>query len=238
MSSRAKRVVQPTEPYAWDVPPRDWDVPARALAVSPSPRASADSTEPAAPDDQHMPHLAALERDAFGKGYAQGERAGGEAAGARADAMVRRLAQTVEELASLRNDVLRRTERQVVQLALAIASRILERELSVDRGLLLAMARVALDRLGEHAAATIRLHPDDFAVVMAARGAEPLSEQVQVVADPVVGRGGCLVQSDFGLMDVGIESQFRELARMLLDGHDGETMSDPVHALHAVAVRA
>jgi len=220
--SRAKRVDDQARPYDW---PGRQPVPL-------SPQAAPSSAPPAetyeTPEESpavtgellsHQERLAELERDAFAKGYAQGERAGLEAAGTRANAMLRRLAQTIEELASTRDDLIRRTEHQVVQFALAVARQILDRELHVDRDLLLAMARVALDRLGEQAAATVRLHPDDHAIVMASPAREWTSDQVQVVADPAVGRGGCLVQSDFGVMDVGLDGQFGELARALLGEH-------------------
>jgi flagellar assembly protein FliH len=189
---------------------------------------------PEVSDESHRQRLSAIERDAFAKGYAQGERAGTEAGGTRADAMLRRLTATLEELATLRADVLQRAERQVVQLALALAHRVLEREIDGDRGLLLAMARVALDRMGEAARATIRLHPDDYAIVMTAREQSRETDQLQVVADTTVGRGGCLVESDFGLMDAGIDSQIREMARTLLDQTSGEADAAPVPA-HAPA---
>jgi flagellar assembly protein FliH len=235
MSSRARRVIQAVERYDWDAPA----LPMAVLSVA-APEGPVGLGGPEGHDEnQNQQRLAELERDAFIKGYAQGERAGGEAAGTRADAMLRRLAQTVEELGSLRNEIMQRTERHVVQLSLAIAHRMLQRELNADRGMLLAMARVALDRLGEHTAATIRLHPDDFAIVMSAHEGARASDHVQVVADPVVGRGGCLVQADFGLMDVGLEAQFSEMAHALLDG-DAERIAEhaPVRALHTVAVHA
>ncbi|MEQ1871397.1 MAG: FliH/SctL family protein [Vicinamibacterales bacterium] len=166
-----------------------------------------------AQDPKFQARAAAIERDGFAKGYAQGERAGLEAAATRADGMLRRLGQTMEELAALRGEIIHRTERQMVQLVLAIAERLVHRELTVDRGLLVGMARAALDRLGEHGSATIRLHPDDFAAIGAAALAQ--DGPVCVVSDSVVTRGGCLVQSDFGFMDVSPESQFRELARTL-----------------------
>src|SRR5262245_40363068 len=46
--------------------------------------------------------LADLEREAFARGHEQGERAGFEAGAQRADAMLRRLAGTIEELGTLR----------------------------------------------------------------------------------------------------------------------------------------
>lgn len=180
-------------------------------------------------DAEHQARIAALEREAFAKGYAQGERAGAEAAGTRAEGMLRRLGQTVEELAAVRNEIIHRTERQTVQLVLAIAERIVQRELTIDRGLLVGMARAALDRLGEHGSATIRLHPDDFKAIGGAGSAE--NSPVRVTADAIVARGGCLVQSDFGFMDASPEAQFRELARTLLPEADAPAEVDPTHGI-------
>ena len=165
-------------------------------------------------DPEPRPSFAELEREAFTKGYAQGERAGAEASARRGEATLRRLAQTIEELAGLRAELLQKTERQVVELALAIAGRVLRRELSVDRELLIAMARVALERLGENTSATIRLNPDDYASI-GARAHLGTHDVVQVVADPLVSPGGCLVQSDFGLIDAGIDAQLGEMAAAL-----------------------
>jgi flagellar assembly protein FliH len=86
------------------------------------------------------------------------------------------------------------------------------------------MARAALDRLGEHGSATIRLNPADLAAIGDA--VDLAGTGVRVVADAVVSRGGCLVQSDFGFMDVSPDAQFRELARLLLadvDASPGDT---------------
>jgi flagellar assembly protein FliH len=169
---------------------------------------------PEAPVEEPRPSFAELEREAFTKGYAQGERAGAEAAERRGEATLRRLAQTIEELGNLRAELLQKTERQVVELSLAIAARVLRREVTIDRELLIAMARVALDRLGENTSATIRLNPEDYAVI----GAQAhLGEHdvFRVVADPLVSSGGCLVQSDFGLIDAGIDAQLGEVAAAL-----------------------
>jgi flagellar assembly protein FliH len=168
--------------------------------------------------------LAALEREVFTKGYAQGERAGAEAAAARGDAMVRRLAQTLEELGTLRAGLMHKSERELVRLAVAIATRVIHREISLDRELLLAMARVAVDRLGDVTSATIYLHPEDFAATASARGGAFSTGMVRVMADPAVHRGGCLVESNFGQIDLGIGAQVDEIANALL-GDDDDMMA-------------
>jgi flagellar assembly protein FliH len=184
-----------------------------------------------APFDHHAheAHLAALEREAFGKGFAQGERAGAENAGQRGEAMLHRLTQTLDELTSVRAEMIRQTERQMVQLALGIARRIVQREISLDPDLLLAMARVALERLGDTARVTVRLHPEDYAAAGAARVAEMTSSNVTIVADTRLSRGACRVESDMGLLDIGIDAQLQEVGRALLGAE--ETHAAPAMAM-------
>jgi flagellar assembly protein FliH len=226
MSFKARRVDETTttvQPFSWESTALG---PVQAPLSSVTPVRAATSVTSGDPID-----TSSIERDAFTKGYAQGERAGLEAAATRADAMLRRLGQTIEELGELRNEMIHRTERQAVQLVLAIAERIVQREITLDRTLLLGMARVALDRLGEYGSATIRLNPEDYQAV----GAKPSIDgaAVEVLADAAVPRGGCHVQSDFGFMDVSPESQFRELARALLSDEATATdhASDSPHAI-------
>lgn len=245
MSSRARRLTAPplVQPFDWldNASPPDPDLWCDLGTIAaPRQRRPGGAASLAVAGDQTGPdregraaldaqaHLAALEREAFTKGYAQGERAGVEAGAKRAEGMLRRLAETLDDLSRLRTTMIRDTERQMVQLALAIARRLVQREISLDSEIVAAMAHVALDRLGDSAPATIRLHPDDYATVMAARGAEWAGTQVTVVPDAAVARGGCVVESAFGLIDASVGAQFAEIERALLgeDAGDVEVGSD------------
>jgi flagellar assembly protein FliH len=229
MSYKARRV---SDASAAAIQPFSWE-PTTALPVQAQMPAGAAARQSGSAPEQV--DTAGIEREAFAKGYAQGERAGMDAAATRADAMLRRLAETIEELGALRNEMIHRTERQAVQLVLAIAERIIQREISLDRTLLLGMARVALDRLGEYGSATIRLNPDDYQAI----GAKPSIDgaAVEVLADSSVPRGGCHVQSDFGFMDASPESQFRELARALLSDDDGSQNDHTSDSSHAIVLK-
>jgi flagellar assembly protein FliH len=213
MSSRARRVSQHANviafPWLHTVEEQQAHVPLNAPVEPELPLPVFDRDE----------HLAALEREAFVKGYEQGERAGDAVAGQRGEAMLQRLTQTIEELTTLRAEMIRATERQMVELALAVARRIVHREVSIDADLLIAMARVALDRLGDSANVTVRLHPEEYEATGAGR-TDALGNNVRVVADASVGRGGCRVDSDFGTLDAGIDAQMQELARALLGEAD------------------
>lgn len=233
MSSKARRIsgVEDVERFPWQV--------TEPVAPAIRARVAADRSAPATPNEPQVEpqRIAAIEQEAFVKGYAQGERAGLDAATTRGQAMLRRLGETLQELTSLRAEMIQRTERQVVQLSMAIAERVIHREISLDRGLLCAMARVALERLGQHASATIRLHPDDFAAVAAASAADWTNEHITVIPDPMVNRGGCLVQSDFGFMDVDVAAQFRELSRTLFEEDTPAGADATGAAVNAVTLR-
>ncbi len=226
MSSSARRLTgSPVEVFDWltDGTPPPAARPSRAAAPAPVPAPTLDDVRAA-----HQAQLAALEREAFANGYAAGERAGVEAGNKRAEAMLRRLAQTLDELRALRETMIRQTEQQLVSLSLAIARRILRREVAVDHDLLVAMARVALERVGESGTATIRLNPEDYGATVQRHGDHWAGSRVKVVADPSVNRGGCLVESEFGFVDASVEAQFDQVASALTEG--------PEHALpHAQA---
>ena len=217
MSSRARRIADTHTVSAFE-----WRRPVVGGARGGRQVAALEAAPAPPPIDlaAQQAQLAALERDAFAKGFAQGERAGAEAAGKRGEAMLRRLTETLEELTTLRTQMIHQTEQQMVQLALAMARRIVHREVSIDQDLLIAMARVALQRLGESATVTVRLHPEEYAATAGQQEAQFTGTNVTVVADARVARGGCRIESDFGAMDVGVEAQIQEVARALLGDRD------------------
>jgi flagellar assembly protein FliH len=188
MSSRVRRVNQ-----AAAITPFHWGGAPPPVAQEPSYEAPVDNIA------IHDAHFATLEREAFAKGFAQGELAGAEAAGQRGEMMLHRLMQTLEELTQIRAQMIHQTERQMVQLALAIARRVVHREVSLDPDLLMAMARVAMERLGETAQVKVRLHPDDYEAAGAARVAELAGSNVMILADGHLNRGGCRIESDMGM---------------------------------------
>ncbi len=205
-----------------DVTPFPWlgtaEVVQPALAGSPSAPAAADDVGQPSATARPAASLSEIERQAFAKGYEHGERSGLEAGGLRLEAMLRRMTETLEELGSLRQQMIQQTESQIVQLALTIAKRILRREVSLDQDLTVAMARVALDRLGEHSGATIRMNPEDYALTTSSGQDQLESDQVTIVADDGIDRGGCRIESAFGFVDASVDAQFEEIEKAVMAG--------------------
>lgn len=220
MSHNARRLSPGvvTNRFAWQGGERP--APARIEPAFLLQRTAAPAAVEPAPAMRDLPSPSAeraetIEREAFARGYADGERAGEAAAAVRSDAALALLTATIEDIGALRAGIMRRSERDMVRLAIVMAERVLRREIDLDRELLVMMARVGIERLGDQVTATIHLNPTDLDVVRA-KGAGDFGKSVELVADTAVPRGGCIVRSAFGTIDTGIESQMRELSRALL----------------------
>ncbi|MEE8585974.1 MAG: hypothetical protein V3T83_14105, partial [Acidobacteriota bacterium] len=84
---------------------------------------------PMAPGTVRDPHE--VEREAFEKGYAAGDRAGMQIAEKKVDAVLRRFGRSMEKLARLREEIIDRSERDVVALAIEIARKLVRREINL-----------------------------------------------------------------------------------------------------------
>lgn len=106
-------------------------------------------------------------------------------------------------------------EKEVVHLAAAMAARVCRKEAIRDPQVTLNLLKEALELAGSNASVRILLDPDDHAAL--AHQVDSLVKEFSriasaaVVADPHISRGGCRVETEFGMIDQQFESQ---LARM------------------------
>jgi flagellar assembly protein FliH len=124
----------------------------------------------------------------------------------------------LEDFARERANYYRGVEAEVVQLALSIARKILHREALADPLLLAGVVRVALDQIEDNTKVVVRVHPQQAAD---ARGYFAKNMDVQrvpeVVEDASVQLDGCVLQTELGTTELGIEAQFKEIEQGLLD---------------------
>ena len=62
---------------------------------------------------------------------------------------------------------------------------------------------------------TLRVHPDDHALVADGAGEVLAARGARLIADASITRGGCLVESNIGLIDASMESRWRRAAAAL-----------------------
>ena len=157
-----------------------------------------------------------VKEDARARGMAEARAAVEEELALMVEPLRQLLAQTVEEVSSLRPSIVERAERDMVKLAIEIAKKVVHREVTIDNDVALTLARVALGRIHNRAQARVHLHPDDFAYVAKHLDRLTTGSSLELVEDRAVSRGGCLVETEMGDMDARIEQQFEELERSFL----------------------
>jgi flagellar assembly protein FliH len=120
-------------------------------------------------------------------------------------------------LESLRNavpEVIRQTEGALFQIALESAKKIVA-GIPIEPGLVEAVVREAVTQTKETAEITIQLHPDDLALLH--KHASPILQglpeagPLKFIGSSEITRGGCLVQTRFGLLDARRETKIEQL---------------------------
>ena len=97
--------------------------------------------------------------------------------------------------------------------ALALARQIVRSELAARPESVAAVAQEALETLMLSARhITLRVHPDDQPLVAEGAGELLAARGARLVADSGIARGGCVVESDIGLVDASIETRWRRAA--------------------------
>ena len=158
-----------------------------------------------------------IEKEAYEKGFSEGERAGRETGEKMVEAVLKQYTQTLEELKGLRHNLLTGSEREVVRLSLEVAKKVVKREVCVDEELILALVKVALSRLADQSLMTVRVNPKDCQSILHFRVSpghrDSWHDGIKLVEDPLITRGGCLIETDSGVIDARVEEQFREIEK-------------------------
>jgi len=156
-------------------------------------------------------------RDAHAAGVREGEAAGRTRAAAELQPVLERLARAIEEIAGLRPRLRREAETDVIKLSLAIARRILRRELAVDPDALHGLVLAALEKLQGQEISRVKVHPSLAASLAASLRKGLAGAAVEVVADPSSQPGTVVFETARGNLDASVESQFQEIERGLTD---------------------
>jgi flagellar assembly protein FliH len=203
MATRPPRIIARedlAEVQRWDLPEVDGDI--------------RNSREPIRP--LTAAQLEAIQRAAYDEGFSLGRREGREAGqreiGAEFDkkyqpklaalsSLLKTLARPLEQLDE---DI----ERSLVDLVILIARQLIRRELKTGHGEIVAVLREAVASLpiaSRHP--RIHLNPEDIEIVRQAFSLGEAQEAYKIEEDPLIARGGCLIETETSYIDATIEAR-------------------------------
>ncbi len=155
--------------------------------------------------------LRAIEQEAYRRGYMEGEMAGRESSRRSLTPVINTLEEALKELARIKRELRACAEKEAVELALAVARKIVCQEVSSNNQIVLNVVREALKRVENKEEIVIKINPSDLKALERIRCDSPeLFREIGDVVfrgDPAMSSGGCVIETNLGDVDARIEKQ-------------------------------
>lgn len=160
-----------------------------------------------------------IERDAYQKGYREGNERGKLEGFAEASGLMNTLRDGLKQLEAARGVYYGKAEKEMLDLALLVAAEIVRREVAQDPAIVADVLRKAVAELETKQSIVVRLSPHDVALMGGMR--ESLQQEMEVVeriefkADPAITPGGCILETNIGSLDATVENRLMNIHRAL-----------------------
>jgi flagellar assembly protein FliH len=208
----SSRIIQPekgvaAEPIVW-----------RAAGVSITQTRTAEKVQaPEARVAEMQQEAEARARTAYNQGLAAGEAAAQQRAQQKMDPVLHGLNTMIAELASLRKRVRAEAEEEAVKLAIAIARRVLYREIATDPEAILGLVKAAFGILNARETHRLRVSAADAAMIQEHRAKLQIPPGLEIAPDGSLTPGSAIFETSRGDLDASIETQLTEIDRGLTD---------------------
>ncbi len=161
------------------------------------------------------------EKEAYQKGFSQGREEGMRLGREEIAPYVNMIEGIVKEWEERKEHFFEENELVVVRLAFEIAKKVVHQEINANPDLILYVVREALKKASGSQNLVIKLNPQDVAVLENGKE-ERLPElkkfnQVEIIPDEKIERGGCILDTDSGLVDARLEVQLKKIEEALLE---------------------
>lgn len=129
----------------------------------------------------------------------------------------------LESLAAPFKHLDEQVEQQLVSMAIGIARQIVRRELKVDPGQVIAVVREAVRALPvADQRITLKMHPEDSELVRSALALDDMTPSWNIIEDPIMTRGGCIVETGASSVDASVEKRLAAIVAQILGGERRE----------------
>ncbi len=162
--------------------------------------------------DLEQEHANAL-KEAFSKGFVEGENSGSLSERQRIEPALEALNASVGDLQRYRDSLSAHFEKASVELAIAIAQKIVCHEVSINKQTIVDVLKKAAKETGGSEILKIRINPSDLQVLQE-EGLSPSdlnALDATLEGDSALSSGSCVIETDFGCVDATIEHQLETL---------------------------
>lgn len=155
--------------------------------------------------------------EALATGKREGEATARQSLGANVNAEIEKIKQLSKELVTCGPTLRKQAEGDLVRLAIAIARRILHREIQVDHDALLGLTKAALGKIDQREVLTVRTHPENVELVQRVLEQGRTQKRIEITGDARLDRGALIVETSRGQLDASVETHLEEIERGFAD---------------------
>lgn len=155
------------------------------------------------------------------EGFQKGKEEGYNEGRAEVDRLIEHLRTIIAKTIEKRTDIINESEKQIVELILLICQKVVKVISENQKNVVINNVAEALKRLKNKGEIVVRVNIDDASFT---------NEHVQdflsrfenvksmtVLEDSSIDKGGCIVETDFGLIDARISSQLKEIEEKIIE---------------------
>jgi flagellar assembly protein FliH len=153
--------------------------------------------------------------DGIAQGLREGEQRGVELGTRKIEPLITGIKEALTQLNAIREETYQQIEKEVVTLALAIAQKIICREVSTDKETVVCVAKKALAKVDDPGNIKIMMNPSDLQFINETK--YQLSNLIADVnhvtfeGEDSIQSGGCIIETELGEIDARIEKQLQAI---------------------------
>lgn len=160
-----------------------------------------------------------MEQETYQQAYKKGEQDAWQAQQKAQEEFYQSTRKILQEVEAIRTQIYRDTEKEIVELTIDIAEKLVCRQLELKPETIVDIAKDACTQAKECEMVIIYVEPDQFESIKARQDeiAAQLykSKRLKIIADPGITLGGCRIETELGYIDATITTMLKQLDKVL-----------------------
>ena len=160
-----------------------------------------------------------LEREAYEKGFDQGEKDGRELGQKKIVKSIENIENLFIELGNLKTEILKQCEKEILELVFSIAQKIIHKKIDEDDKIIKEVVIEAMHSVTEKSQIVIKVNQEDFDTIenMKPEFFRTFKDLKSIVVTPDLSanRGGCLLETPYGDIDASVEARLDKIQQSL-----------------------
>ena len=133
--------------------------------------------------------------------------------------LLERLEKIIKETINKRVEIIEKSEKQLINICMIMTKKIIKDITNSDKSIILRNISNALNRLKSPTSVTIRVNTNDLKISKTHKDnfykmLENI-ESINIIEDITIEKGGCIIETDFGDIDLRISSQLDEIEKTI-----------------------